>query len=246
MGGLWGSFANVCIYRLPQDKGVVSGRSYCPKCKTQISWYDNIPILSYLFIQGKCRKCKKQISIQYLIVELLSVLSFVIVYFFYGITITTLLFIILALTFIVIFFIDLKHYIIPNGLTFPLMFIGFLLWVFGFVIEILADNQKKIFRKNPLNKGKFISSGLWAWSRHPNYFGEIILWLGIAIIALPSMKGGEFLGLISPLFVYVLLTKISGIPMLEKSSDNKWGLDDDYIKYKKTTPILFLKKPNSN
>ena len=129
---------------------------------------------------------------------------------------------------------------------FIFMLTGFLLWVLGFVIEILADNQKKIFRENPSNKGKFISSGLWAWSRHPNYFGEIILWLGIAIIAFPSMEGGEFLGLISPLFVYVLLTKISGIPMLEKSSDNKWGLEEDYIKYKKTTPILFLKKPKSN
>ena len=129
---------------------------------------------------------------------------------------------------------------------FIFMLTGFLLWVVGFVIEILADNQKKIFRENPSNKGKFISSGLWAWSRHPNYFGEIILWLGIAIIAFPSMDGGEFLGLISPLFVYVLLTKISGIPMLEKSSDNKWGLEEDYIKYKKTTPILFLKKPSSN
>ncbi|MBN44487.1 MAG: hypothetical protein CML94_03155 [Rhodobiaceae bacterium] len=129
---------------------------------------------------------------------------------------------------------------------FIFMITGFLLWILGFVIEILADNQKKIFRENPSNKGKFISSGLWAWSRHPNYFGEIILWLGIAIIAFPSMEGGEFLGLISPLFVYVLLTKISGIPMLEKSSDNKWGLEEDYIKYKKTTPILFLKKPNSN
>jgi len=129
---------------------------------------------------------------------------------------------------------------------FIFMLTGFLLWVVGFVIEILADNQKKIFRENPSNKGKFISSGLWAWSRHPNYFGEIILWLGIAIIAFPSMEGGEFLGLISPLFVYVLLTKISGIPMLEKSSDNKWGLEEDYIKYKKTTPILFLKKPKSN
>ena len=129
---------------------------------------------------------------------------------------------------------------------FIFMLTGFLLWVVGFVIEILADNQKKIFRENPSNKGKFISSGLWAWSRHPNYFGEIILWLGIAIIAFPSMEGGEFLGLISPLFVYVLLTKISGIPMLEKSSDNKWGLEEDYINYKKTTPILFLKKPNSN
>ena len=126
------------------------------------------------------------------------------------------------------------------------MFIGFFFWVLGFVIEILADNQKKIFRENPVNKGKFISSGLWAWSRHPNYFGEIILWLGISIIAFPSMEGGEFLGLISPIFVYVLLTKISGIPMLEKSSDSKWGLDENYIKYKSTTPILFLKKPNSN
>tara|TARA_B100000475_G_scaffold191572_1_gene164616 strand:- start:24 stop:929 length:906 start_codon:yes stop_codon:yes gene_type:complete len=129
---------------------------------------------------------------------------------------------------------------------FTFMFIGFLLWVLGFVIEILADNQKKIFRKNPINKGKFISSGLWAWSRHPNYFGEIILWLGISVIAFPSMEGGEFLGLISPIFVYVLLTRISGIPMLEKSSDSKWGLDEDYIKYKNTTPILFLKKPKSN
>ena len=129
---------------------------------------------------------------------------------------------------------------------FIFMFIGFLLWVLGFIIEILADNQKKIFRENPINKGKFISSGLWAWSRHPNYFGEIILWLGISVIAFPSMEGGEFLGLISPIFVYVLLTRISGIPMLEKSSDSKWGLDEDYIKYKNTTPILFLKKPKSN
>ena len=126
------------------------------------------------------------------------------------------------------------------------MFIGFFFWVLGFVIEILADNQKKIFRENPINKGKFISSGLWAWSRHPNYFGEIILWLGISIIAFPSMEGGEFLALISPIFVYVLLTKISGIPMLEKSSDGKWGSDEDYIKYKKITPILLPKKPNSN
>ena len=156
MGGLWGSFANVCIYRLPQDKGVVSGRSYCPKCKIQISWYDNIPILSYLFIQGKCRKCKKQISIQYLLVELLSVLSFVAVYFFYGITITTLLFIILALTFIIIFFIDLKHYIIPNGLTFPLMFIGF--------VKSFDPNLNELFPNyiNSLIGGVFGYGIIWA------------------------------------------------------------------------------------
>ena len=125
IGGLWGSFANVCIYRLPQEKGVVSGRSYCPKCKKKIYWYDNIPIISYLIIQGKCRKCKRQISTQYLIVELLSILSFVTVYFFYGLTITTLLLIILSLSFIIIFFIDFKHYIIPNSITFPMMVLGF-------------------------------------------------------------------------------------------------------------------------
>ena len=83
MGALWGSFANVCIYRLPIEKGVVSGRSYCTKCKKKISWYDNIPIISYLLINGKCRKCKKKISLQYPLVELLSVFSFVIVYLFY-------------------------------------------------------------------------------------------------------------------------------------------------------------------
>ncbi len=156
MGGLWGSFANVCIYRLPQDKGVVAGRSYCPKCKIQISWYDNIPIISYLFIQGKCRKCKKQISIQYLLVEFLSILSFVAAYFFYGITVTTLLFIILALAFIIIFFIDLKHFIIPNSLTFPLMFIGF--------VKSFDPNLNELFPNyiNSLIGGVFGYGIIWA------------------------------------------------------------------------------------
>ena len=126
MGALWGSFANVCIYRLPLEKGVVSGRSYCTNCKKKIAWYDNIPIISYLLIKGKCRKCKMKISFQYPLVELLSIFTFVIVYLFYGITLTTLLLIILNLAFIIIFFIDSKHFIIPNSLTFPMMFLGFI------------------------------------------------------------------------------------------------------------------------
>ena len=125
MGGLWGSFANVCIHRLPLDKGVVSGRSYCPKCKKKISWKDNIPIISYLLLSGKCRKCKKPISSRYALVEFLSILSFVTIYFLYGITLTTLLLMILSLSLIIIFFIDLKHYIIPNEITFPMMALGF-------------------------------------------------------------------------------------------------------------------------
>tara|TARA_Y100000591_G_scaffold67946_1_gene56244 strand:- start:53 stop:814 length:762 start_codon:yes stop_codon:yes gene_type:complete len=126
LGGLWGSFANVCIYRLPLEKGVVSGRSYCPKCKKQITWKDNIPILSYLLLSGKCRKCKKPISSQYTIVEFLSILFFTIIYFLYGITLTTLLLMILSLSFIIIFFIDLKHFIIPNEITFSMMALGFI------------------------------------------------------------------------------------------------------------------------
>ena len=98
LGGLWGSFANVCIYRLPLDKGVVSGRSYCPKCKKQIAWKDNIPIISYYLLSGKCRKCKKKISPQYVLVEFLSILFFTIIYSLYGVTLTTLLLIILSLS----------------------------------------------------------------------------------------------------------------------------------------------------
>ena len=126
LGGLWGSFANVCIYRLPLEKGVVSGRSYCPKCKNLITWKDNIPIFSYFLLNGKCRKCKKKISPQYVLVEFLSILFFTFIYFLYGITLTTLLLMILSLSFIIIFFIDLKHFIIPNEITFSMMVLGFI------------------------------------------------------------------------------------------------------------------------
>ena len=107
------------------DKGVVSGRSFCPKCKKLITWKDNIPIISYLLLNGKCRNCKKKISTQYLIIELITIIYFLVIYYLFSISITTLLFIILGLFFIIIFFIDLKHYIIPNVLTFSLMVIGF-------------------------------------------------------------------------------------------------------------------------
>ena len=126
LGSLWGSFSNVCIYRLPNDGNVAKGRSFCPICKNKIKWFDNIPFFSYLFLKGKCRQCSKTISFQYLVVELLSAISFVIIFHLYGISITTLLLLILSIFFIIIFFIDLKHFIIPNVLTFPLMVIGFL------------------------------------------------------------------------------------------------------------------------
>ena len=125
LGSIWGSFSNVCIFRLPQDKGVVLDRSFCPKCKSIIRWFDNIPIISFLFLKRKCRNCECKIDFQYFIVELLSAITFCVIYYIYGLSVTTLLLIILSIFFIIIFFIDLKHFIIPNELSFPLMFIGF-------------------------------------------------------------------------------------------------------------------------
>jgi steroid 5-alpha reductase family enzyme len=119
--------------------------------------------------------------------------------------------------------------------------VGFLVWVFGFVIEVLADSQKSRFSANPENKGKFIQTGLWSRSRHPNYFGEIVLWVGVAIIALPVLQGWQWVAMISPVFVTFLLTRVSGVPLLEKKADKKWGGQEDYETYKKKTPVLIPK-----
>jgi steroid 5-alpha reductase family enzyme len=116
--------------------------------------------------------------------------------------------------------------------------IGFLIWVIGFGIEVVADAQKSRFNANPENKGKFIQTGLWSRSRHPNYFGEILLWVGIAIITLPVLQGWQWIALISPVFVTLLLTRVSGVPLLENKSDKKWGGQEDYEAYKKRTPVL--------
>ena len=116
--------------------------------------------------------------------------------------------------------------------------VGFLIWALGFAIEVIADAQKSRFSANPENKGKFIQTGLWSRSRHPNYFGEIMLWAGVAIIALPVLQGWQWVAMISPLFVTLLLTRVSGVPLLEKKADKKWGGQEDYENYKKKTPVL--------
>ena len=126
VGSLWGSFSNVCIYRLPEGGNIVFSRSECRNCKKKINWFDNIPFVSYIILKGKCRSCGFRISFQYFLVELLVALGFVIFFYFFKFSITTLLLCVLTIFFIIIFFIDLKHFIIPNELTFPLMGIGFL------------------------------------------------------------------------------------------------------------------------
>ena len=125
LGSLWGSFCNVCIYRLPKNENIVSDRSKCRTCKKKINWYDNIPLISYLILKGNCRCGKIKIDFRYFLVELISALSFLGIFYLYGLTIVTLLLIVLTIFFIIIFFIDLDHFIIPNELTFPLMIIGF-------------------------------------------------------------------------------------------------------------------------
>jgi len=125
-------------------------------------------------------------------------------------------------------------------------YIGLALWVLGFAIEVIADAQKTRFRAVPEHQDLFIQTGLWAWSRHPNYFGEILLWFGMALIAFPALQGGQYATLISPIFVFVLMTYISGVRMLEARADRKWGDDKTYQDYKARTPVLWLKPPSKS
>ena len=115
--------------------------------------------------------------------------------------------------------------------------IAIALWLSGFAVEVIADRQKRQFRQAH-GSDTFITTGLWSLSRHPNYFGEIILWTGIALLTLPVLDGGQYLTLVSPLFVYLLLVRISGIPLLENKANRRWGNDPAYITYRKNTPAL--------
>jgi steroid 5-alpha reductase family enzyme len=124
--------------------------------------------------------------------------------------------------------------------------LGTAVWTVGFAIETIADRQKAVFRADPVNRDRFISTGLWAWSRHPNYCGEILLWFGVALIALPALSGWSLVTLISPVFVYLLLTRVSGIPLLESRSDAKWGNSPEYQAYKARTPMLWLRPPTGS
>ncbi len=130
----------------------------------------------------------------------------------------------------------------PTGVIVNNVFIlGFLLFFAGFVIEVIADNQKSKFRSIEENRDSFINEGLWSRSRHPNYFGEIILWLGITVMSISSFSGINYLAIFSPIFTYLLLNYISGIRILEARGNEKWGHLDEYNNYKENTPKLIPK-----
>jgi steroid 5-alpha reductase family enzyme len=128
-----------------------------------------------------------------------------------------------------------KNGVVLNGV----FYIGMLVFIFGFLVEIIADWQKSNFRKNPTNKNQFIAQGLWSYSRHPNYFGEITLWLGISIMSFSSLSSWQYITLISPVFTYILLVYISGVRILEIAGMEKWGHLDSYQQYIRRTPSLF-------
>ena len=119
--------------------------------------------------------------------------------------------------------------------------LGLAFWLIGFLLEAVADNQKRMFRQQKNTHKEFIQTGLWARSRHPNYFGEILLWIGVAIIAYPALYQWQLVTLVSPLFVILLLTKISGISLQENQADERWADNSDYQAYKKRTPVLIPK-----
>ena len=123
----------------------------------------------------------------------------------------------------------------------PLFYLGFILFLIGFSIEVIADHQKTVFRAIKENKDKFISTGLWSKSQHPNYFGEILLWTSIAIMSFSSLSGTQYLTMISPIFTYVLLVYISGVRMLDDMGNKKWGHLEEYKQYKQNTPVLYIK-----
>lgn len=123
----------------------------------------------------------------------------------------------------------------PLGTVF---YVGAAMWVLGFAVEVIADSQKSAFKADPANENKFITTGIWARAQHPNYFGEILLWAGVAVMALPSLSGSAMIFLISPVFVAVLLTRISGVPLLRKTAGARWGDDPEYQAYLKNTPLL--------
>ena len=136
--------------------------------------------------------------------------------------------------------------VITGGVREPLGTVGIAglaVWAAGMLIEIVADRQKSRFKADPANEGAFIDVGLWAWSRHPNYFGEFVLWTGMALVAVPVLDGWQWATLISPVFVAFLLIKVSGVPMLEEKADERWGGQERYEQYKRRTPVLIPRPP---
>ncbi len=123
-------------------------------------------------------------------------------------------------------------------------YIGLVIWGAGLCIETIADLQKYRFSRSAHTEHAWIDSGLWAYSRHPNYFGEILVWIGLYALVLPALSSAQaIIAVISPLTITLLLRFVSGVPPLEAYADHRWGKDHDYQRYKRRTGLLIPLPP---
>ncbi|GAH20399.1 unnamed protein product [marine sediment metagenome] len=209
LGLIVGSFSNVCIYRIPRNESIIYPASHCPKCRSNISPKDNIPLLSYILLKGRCRNCKSKISIQYPVVELLTGLIYLIIYLVYGLSIQTLIYIILSSALIIIAFIDLNEQIVPDVISLPGIVIGFILSFFipyisfinsalgvlvgGGIILIIGLGGSVIFKKEAMGGGDVKLAAM---------IGAFLGWRYIII----SLFLGFFLGALAGIFL--IMSKI--------------------------------------
>ena len=210
LGLIVGSFSNVCIYRIPRNESIVYPASHCPKCGKTIKPFDNIPLLSYILLKGRCRNCKSKISIQYPIVELLTGLIYLIIYLIYGLSIQTLVYIILSSALIIIAFIDLNQQIIPDVISLPGIVIGFIVSFFvpyisfvdsilgivvgGGIILIIGLGGSVIYKKEAMGGGDVKLSAM---------IGAFLGWRYIII----SLFLGFFLGALIGIILIIMKIK---------------------------------------
>jgi leader peptidase (prepilin peptidase)/N-methyltransferase len=209
LGLIVGSFSNVCIYRIPRNESIIYPASHCPKCSSNISPKDNIPLLSYILLKGRCRNCKSKISIQYPVVEFLTGLIYLIIYLVYGLSIQTLIYIILSSALVIIAFIDLNEQIVPDVISLPGIVIGFIISFFvpyisflnsvlgvvfgGGIILIIGLAGSAIFKKEAMGGGDVKLAAM---------IGAFLGWRYIII----SLFLGFFLGALTG--IILILSKI--------------------------------------
>jgi len=209
LGLIVGSFSNVCIYRIPRNESIIYPASHCPKCRTKIKPIDNIPLLSFILLKGRCRNCKSKISIQYPVVEFLTGLIFLIIYLIYGLSIQSLIYIILSSALIIIAFIDLNEQIVPDVISLPGIVIGFIISFFvpyisfinstlgvlvgGGIILIIGLAGSVIFKKEAMGGGDVKLAAM---------IGAFLGWRYIII----SLFLGFFLGALAG--IVLILSKI--------------------------------------
>ncbi len=242
MGLIFGSFANVCIYRMPRDMSIMKPASHCTNCNNFIKWYDNIPIISYLFLRGKCRNCGAKISFIYPAIEFLCGLLFASMYFHFGFSYVLMPFCLLAFSLLVITAIDFEFQIIPDEFSFMLMIVGLIISFFN---PILGD----AFLQRILNSfiGLLVGGGSllfvaivgkWIFKKDAMGGGDIKLMAGVgAFIGWEKVLFAIFLGSLFGSIVGIFLILLKKIIKKQEIAFGPYLALGSYI-------VLFLPAPN--